>query len=342
MLYERAQTLYDVAEEIVGWQAAGKQVVLARVATIQGFGSRTDGAVMALNESGVHRGTLLSGAADDTLRREWLALLGDRAAQARTFKVTIGDDDAIEAGLGCGGSAQIVLQRARALPPPVWAAVEQGRRLALVSGLSGEGCVLLNEDEEAVGQLAGGDLAEAGLARARELLGRARTCAEVVAQGGGQLLVEVFVPQVHLLVVGQASLAEALAAQARLLRWRSSTVDGLAAAQAPLGELRACDALVLLTHDKAVDAQMLASALRRGVGYVGALGSRTTQAGRRERLTTLGVDDALIARLHGPVGLDIGAATPEETAVSIVAEILASLSSRAATPLTSSSAPIHG
>ena len=342
MPYEREETLYDVAEDIQGWQAAGKQVVLARVAAIQGFGSRTDGAVMALVEGGEHRGALLSGVADDTLRREWLALLADRPAQTRTFNVTIGNDDAIAAGLGCGGSAQVVLQRTSALPPAVWTAVEQGRRLALVSGLHGEGCVLLREGDEAAGQLGDSELAESGVARARELLRHTRTCAEVVEQGSGQLLVEVFAPRVHLVVVGRASLADALAAQARLLDWRSSTVDGLTQAEALVGGLRASDALVLLTHDKTIDAQILASALRQGVGYVGALGSRTTQTGRRERLATLGVEEALIARLHGPVGLDIGAATPEETAVSIVAEILASMASRAAAPLTSSATRIHG
>ena len=79
----------------------------------------------------------------------------------------------------------------------------------------------------------------------------------------------------------------------------------------------------MLTHDPKLDDPAISGALRRGVGYVGALGSRRTQEKRRDRLRESGISDEQLARISGPVGLDIGAHTPEETAVSILAEIIA-------------------
>jgi xanthine dehydrogenase accessory factor len=99
--------------------------------------------------------------------------------------------------------------------------------------------------------------------------------------------------------------------------------------------------LVLLDHAPAFDAALV-EGLRRGRGFIGALGSRRTQAARRERLLAAGLDDAQLARLYGPVGLDLGARTPAETAVSIVAQVVAVRSGRAGTALAGSGNRIGG
>ena len=106
-------------------------------------------------------------------------------------------------------------------------------------------------------------------------------------------------------------------------------------------ELRRRDAVCVLTHDPKFDVPAIVSALRTRVGYIGVMGSRRTHADRVARLREAGVSDEELARLRSPVGLDIGARTPEETAVSIVSEIIALRTGRSAQALSASDGPIH-
>ena len=101
------------------------------------------------------------------------------------------------------------------------------------------------------------------------------------------------------------------------------------------------DAVCVLTHDHKFDVPAIVSSLRTRVGYLGAMGSRRTQAERVERLQAVGVDDEGLERLHAPIGLDIGARTPEETAVSICAEIIAARTGRRVPSLRETDGPIH-
>jgi xanthine dehydrogenase accessory factor len=101
------------------------------------------------------------------------------------------------------------------------------------------------------------------------------------------------------------------------------------------------DAICVLTHDHKFDVPAITSALTTRAGYIGAMGSRRTHAERSERLREAGVDDAGLARVMGPIGIDIGARTPEETAVSICAEIIALRTGRDAPSLRDTEGPIH-
>jgi xanthine dehydrogenase accessory factor len=141
------------------------------------------------------------------------------------------------------------------------------------------------------------------------------------------VLVDVWVPVPSLLVVAAGAIAEALEAQAGVLGWGCRQVSGLEETTAAVAAFTDADVLVLLDHDPGFDDALLAG-LRHGHGFLGALGSRRTQAARRERLLAAGVAEADLARIHGPVGLDLGARTPAETAVSIVAEVIAARSGR--------------
>jgi xanthine dehydrogenase accessory factor len=143
------------------------------------------------------------------------------------------------------------------------------------------------------------------------------------------------------LVVGTGAIADALVAQAALLGWATRQVTGLAEARAAVAGFTEADVLVLLDHDPAFDA-VLIEGLRGGRGFIGALGARHTQATRRERLRAAGLTAADLAALRGPVGLDLGARTPAETAVSIVAQVIAARSGRDATPLAASEGRIGG
>lgn len=158
--------------------------------------------------------------------------------------------------------------------------------------------------------------------------------------GGEDWFLQVLNPQVHLIIAGAVHIAQSLAKMAAELGWRVTIVDPrtgwanetrfpglrIAAAwpdeaMAELG-LNRRTAVVTLTHDPKLDDPALISALQSNAFYIGALGSKKTHAARRERLTALGVKDAEFDRIHGPVGLDIGAISPSEIAISILAQIV--------------------
>jgi xanthine dehydrogenase accessory factor len=164
----------------------------------------------------------------------------------------------------------------------------------------------------------------------------------VLEHKGEKVFAEVFGPPPRVVVVGAVDTAEALCRAAKALGWRTAVADARARfatperlpsadelvvgwpddAYAELG-LGYGDAVVVLTHDEKFDVPAIAGALAADVSYVGALGSRRAQEARRERLREAGVADEDLARIHGPCGLDVGAESPAETAVSILAEILA-------------------
>jgi xanthine dehydrogenase accessory factor len=175
------------------------------------------------------------------------------------------------------------------------------------------------------------------------------------------LFVEPLAPPPLLLVIGAVDLAEALCALARQLGWRSAVADprrGLltperlptagalidgwpedALARAGTDEQTA---VVVLAHDEKIDIPALSWALRNDAFYVGALGSRRTQAKRREQLREEGLSEAQLDRLSGPAGLDLGGETLEETALSILAEIVAVRRGRGGGRLRDAKAAIHG
>lgn len=178
--------------------------------------------------------------------------------------------------------------------------------------------------------------------------------------GDAKVFAEVFGPPPRLIVVGAVDTGEALCAAARALGWHTVCVDPRArfatAERVPsaeeirvvwpdkaLAELQPDrdTAVVVLTHDEKLDIPALAAALRTDAFYVGALGSRVAQARRREKLLEAGVTGEELERLRGPAGLDVGAESPAETAVSIIAEALALRAGRLGGPLRESPGRIH-
>jgi len=146
------------------------------------------------------------------------------------------------------------------------------------------------------------------------------------------VLLDVWIPVPSVLLVGGGAIGDALAAQATVLGWPVQVETGLEAALAAVRNFTAADVLVLLDHGPEFDV-VLAELLRSGRGFAGALGSRHTQSARRARLAVAGLTEEELARLHGPVGLDLGAGTPAESAVSVVAEVIATRSGRSAASL---------
>jgi xanthine dehydrogenase accessory factor len=138
-----------------------------------------------------------------------------------------------------------------------------------------------------------------------------------------------------ILLVGDELVRSALVEQAAVLGWRARTTTDLDESLAAVRELGAGDAVIVMEHEHRIATPVLLSALRGGVGYVGALGSRRMQSARSASLRNAGATDDELAALHCPTGLDLGARTPAESAVSIVAEIIATGSGRDARPLRS-------
>ncbi|MEZ5099644.1 MAG: XdhC family protein [Thermoleophilia bacterium] len=188
--------------------------------------------------------------------------------------------------------------------------------------------------------------------------GRSR-CIEL--EDGGLLFVESVAPAPRVVIVGAVDTTEALCRYAHVLGWRTVVLDPRAAFATreripsadelhvgwpddvyPAIGLEPADAVVVLTHDPKIDDPAIALALEAGAGYVGALGSRRTQASRRERLVEeRGIAREDAERVHGPVGLDLGGETPQETALAIAAEIVAWRSGRTGVPLATTSGRIH-
>ncbi len=208
-------------------------------------------------------------------------------------------------------------------------------------------------------------LTERGEVVGDDTLGLAPLAEEVRRNGlldhqGLKVFAEVFGPPPRLVVVGAVDTAEALCAAAKALGWHTVCVDARALYATPARMPSADEivvewpeaafeqivldrdtAVVVLTHDDKFDIPALDAALRSDAFYVGALGSRRAQAKRRERLLGAGVTTAQLDRLRGPAGLDIGAETPAETAVSILAELLALRAGRLGGALRESAARIH-
>jgi xanthine dehydrogenase accessory factor len=319
---------------------AGDGLGVVRVLDRHGFGTVESGQLLAGTASGELAGVLYRGALDDAA----VPLAAASAGAPQTRDAHVAEHAALAAGLACSGGATLLGHPLpAALAAALGAALESGVPVALVSTADGTAALVLTGSELAgiVGTLGSVALDDTATAAARALLRRGATVTERVPAGDRpELLLDLWVPVPSVLIVGSGAIGTALEAQATLLGWSARCASELDATVAAVAAFCDADVLVLLDHDPAFDAA-LAEGLR-GRGFIGALGSRHTQAARRERLRAAGLTDDELARLHGPVGLDLGARTPAETAVSIVAQVIAARAGRAGTALTAADGRIGG
>ena len=325
------------------WVEGGAGTIgVVRVLDRHGFGTVEAGQLFTAAPDGDIAGMLLRGALDRTVFP--LAIAEATGAPPATRDAHVADDDAVAAGLACSGGATLL---AHPLPAPLaaalGAALEQGRPAALVSAADGAAALVLAGEglADVHGSLGAEALDAAAADTARNRLGRGATVTERISLQGVDLLLDLWVPVPTVLVVGAGAIGDALAAQAALLGWAARRVTDLDDARAAVAGFSDADVLVLLDHDPAFDA-VLVEGLRHGRGFLGALGSRHTQAARRERLLAAGLTGDDLAALHGPVGLDLGARTPAETAVSIVAQVIALRAGRSGAALAATEGRIGG
>jgi xanthine dehydrogenase accessory factor len=205
-------------------------------------------------------------------------------------------------------------------------------------------CLVTRIDGEAVADTAVvlASTVDAADEAVRRFFNRGVAGTAMLATGAGDAFVASMWPPTTIVVIGAGQLADALVDAASVLGWTSVVVDSAKEAAEQCGALTRSDVVVVLSHDLAVSGSALQAAVATRAGYIGALGSRRTQAARAEWLTSHGVDPAALARINGPAGLDIGANTPGEVAISILAAAIAARAGADGGRLADRSGPIHG
>ena len=323
--------MYDIAEQVQRWLAEGRRIQLAQVVATRGFSSRDPGAGLVWTSDGESAGALFPGL-DDELVATGPELSGQLVAR------TLSDADAVRGGLSCGGVASVLVQDVATLPGQLWNRLSQREPLCLVS-------VIGPGDPVTTRLYTPADVRDAaripGAQDVPRLFARGTSATALVEQEVGSVAAVTLWPPTKLLVIGDGNIATALADGAALLGWSSTVVNDAASAVEVAGSLTESDAVVVLSHDRAVDVPALAALLAGRAGYIGGLGSRGTQSARRDGLIECGVPADQLERIHGPAGLDIDAHTPAEIAVSIVAEILATRSGASGGPISKRGGPVH-
>ena len=344
----------DVMETIDQWQVEGQPVALATVVQTWGSSPRQAGAKMALTPAGHITGSVSGGCVEGAVYDEGVAALKTGAPRLLHFGVA--DETAWEVGLACGGSIDVFVQPlARDYYRATRAAIDENAPFAVVTIVKGSAeqlgrAVLAGEVSAGAqpgaaglrwGSLGAPALDEAAAKLAHDALARGQSRRAELAEGV-EAFVEVVLPPPTLIAVGGVHITIALVALAKTLGYYTIVIDPRKAfgseqrfphvdrliqawpdeALADIPLTRGT-AVAMLTHDPKLDDPALKLALPSPAFYVGALGSRNTQSKRRQRLMEDGLRTEDLDRLHGPIGLELNASTPEEIALSIIAQIVA-------------------
>jgi xanthine dehydrogenase accessory factor len=332
-------------------QAASGRAAVGRVIDLKGFSTLPVDEMVVVDEHGTIHGDLLGRPGADAIGAVAKMLL-DGPDRLETVIVEIHGPEVQELGLACGGRADVLLQPVDCIPEQFWVALDERAPIALVTIIDGPGAgpeaLAVDREGRRSGSLGAStepDVQDTVAQAAHTLLREGRTASRRVETAAGVALVEAWVPTPRLVVVGGGEVVAALEAQAGLLGWAVRSTDGPTAVEAADGLLDwagATAALIVLSHDPHIDAPALAAGLARPIPYVGAMGSRGTQSRRLERLRAEGLPEEQLARIHRPIGLNLGGRRAPEVALAIVAEILAVHCGRDGRSLKETTGPIHG
>ena len=360
----------DLLETLDAWRAEGRDAGRAVVVRTFGSAPRPEGAVLLVSDDGRLMGSVsggcVEGAAAEEIER------ARRTGNARVIRYGISDEEAWDVGLACGGTIDVLVQPvvpAEVTAAVAGSLGPRGRSVAAVTPLPadappaafgayppGQGeppapSILIGAGGELIEGTTGDAASDADLAIAAARIlddGRSRT----VEIGGRAFFVEAFPVRPRLVVVGAVEVARSLVRYARELGYEVVVVDGRASFATPERfpdvdrivvawpdeafealDVGPNDAVAILSHDPKFDEPAIVEATRRGCRYVGAVGSRKTQADRKIRLAEAGLTADEINRLRGPIGLDLGGKDPAETALAVMAEIVAARRGGSGTPM---------
>ncbi|MDX3383187.1 XdhC family protein [Streptomyces niveiscabiei] len=368
--------MLNIADMLYRWCRDGRPFALATVIQVSGSAPLPPGTSLAVDTDGAAVGSVSGGCVEAAVYELCRQVLTSGEPPVRaTFGYS--DDDAFAVGLTCGGELEVLVQRIDPTGRPhLTAALEQalagvpvavaqvidgpqrliGRTLSVFGGGSAYDGTLGDQrtDRTVAGEVRA--LLRAGRTARVEAGGDADTCPQKLT-----LLVHTHATPPRMLIFGAVDFAAALSRAGSFLGYRVTVCDARpvfatperfpyadeVVADWPHRYLEHTDvdtrtAVCVLTHDAKFDVPLLRAALGLPVGYIGAMGSRRTHEDRLGRLRESGVSEEHLARLRSPIGLDLGARTPEETAVSITAEIIAHINHGTGLPLSRLPGPIHG
>lgn len=312
----------DIPERALAWHRAGRGAALATVVETWGSAPRRVGSMLAISGDGEMAGSVSGGCVEGAVVVEAMEALED--GKPRLLEYGVSDGDAFAVGLACGGTIRVLVQ-------PVGSALPEMVLAELVDKRAAREQVALVTDLESGGPQLSTDYPD-----------RFRMDRSGVEEDGSTF-VAVHNPPLQMVIVGGVHIAQALVPMARIAGFDPIILDPREsfahAARFPntrivtewpdegidMIGIHARTALVLLTHDPKLDDPALMRGFDSPAFYIGALGSKRTHAKRVERLTEAGVSAENIARIDAPVGMDIGASGPAEIAVSILAQVIASL-----------------
>ncbi|MFB7733012.1 XdhC family protein [Streptomyces sp. NPDC056112] len=368
--------MLDIAEELDRWVAQGRDFAVATVVAVGGSAPRRPGAALAVDADGTAIGSVSGGCVEGAVYELCRQALEDGETVLERFGYS--DEDAFAVGLTCGGVIDILVTPVRAADPlrtvaaSALAAAARGEAAALARIVSGPArllgrALLVRPDGSWEGGLGGHpELDRTVVGEASAFLDAGRTGTLEIGERGSRcgapltVLVESAVPPPRMIVFGAIDFASALVRISKFLGFHVTVCDArpVFATRARFPEadeivvewpheylartgVDARTVLCVLTHDAKFDIPLLELALRLPVAYVGAMGSRRTHLDRNRRLREVGVTELELARLRSPIGLDLGARTPEETALSIASEIVADRRGGSGVSLTGAHTPIH-
>ncbi|MEU1487191.1 XdhC/CoxI family protein [Streptomyces sp. NPDC005752] len=368
--------MLDIADTLNTWMDDGREFAVATVVAVDGSAPRGPGAALAVDTRGTAIGSVSGGCVESAVYELCAQALQD----GRTVRERFGysDEDAFAVGLTCGGVLDIMVTPVHEGSPQrevlraATSAAASGGQAALARVVRGPAellgrALLVRPDGSQEGGLGGHmKLDRTAAAEARALLDTGRTGTVTLSENGSQcpggltLLVECSVEPPRMIVFGAIDFAAALVRVGKFLGHHVTVCDArpvfTTRARFPEADEVVVDwphrylrstrtdgrtVLCVLTHEARFDVPLLTEALRRPVAFVGAMGSRGTHEDRLRRLREAGLNERELARLRSPIGLDLGARTPEETALSIAAEIIAARRGGTGLPLTGSAHAIH-
>jgi xanthine dehydrogenase accessory factor len=367
--------LRDILDLIAKWWGADESFGLATVVSTFSSAPREPGAAMAVSASGEAIGSVSGGCVEGAVYE--LASEVISTGQPVLQRYGISDDTAFSVGLTCGGIIDIFVQPVSKTTFPelgeIAAAVQAGTPVAVATILDGPGqagarrIIWADESQRPAGSLGSGDrLDQAVDDDARGMLAQGLTGVRRYGPDGERrrddlsVFVQSFTPPPRMLVFGAIDFAAAVARAGKFLGYHVTVCDArpvfATASRFPDADEVITDwphrylsgistdsrtVICVLTHDPKFDVPLLEVALRRPAVYIGAMGSRRTHEDRLARLREVGVTEEELARLRSPIGLDLGARTPEETAVAIAAELIQLRWGGSGQPLTETTGRIH-
>ncbi|HEV2888340.1 MAG TPA: XdhC family protein [Jatrophihabitans sp.] len=366
----------DVLDQLQDWWTRGAEVGLATVVSTWSSAPRQPGASMLVGPDGSAAGSVSGGCVEGAVYELATEVRDGRDPVLQRYGVS--DDDAFAVGLTCGGIIDLFVERVGPASFPefgeVAADIRAGQPVAVATVVEAPADLLgrrlvIRPDAVSGDLLTGGSqrLIDALRDDVRGLLVQGRTAVLHYGHDGERrvddiaVFVASYAPRPRMIVFGAIDFASAVARIGSFLGYRVTVCDARpifatrrrfpdadeVIVEWPHRYLAGTEVdertvICLLTHDPKFDVPLLELALRMPLAYVGAMGSRRTNDDRLQRLRELGLTETELARLRAPIGLDIGARTPEETAVSVAAEIIAARWGGSGQPLRSADGPIHG